>query len=153
MVGESPAPEALPDAELAREQALALRRLDQLLDALKDADDDPRPLSRGGGGGDGGDEGGGGGPQGDDSLPPPAQLKLLRALEKEIYDRTEAFRKKHPDLDNLGAKDRAELQDLHREQKEVADLLGRLVRPPDEDPAGADPDKPEKDAKEGEEKP
>lgn len=130
---QTPPLEALPDAELKSEQARALRCLDQLLASLKDADDDPRPLSRGGDEG-GGDGGGGGGPQGDDSLPPLAQLKLLRALQKEVNDRTEDFRKKHPNADNLGPKEKAELQEILQEQKEVADLLKRYIRPAGDEP-------------------
>jgi hypothetical protein len=145
---DSPALDQLPDQELTREQAQALRRLDQLLASLKDAVDDPRPLSRGGGDGGGDEDGGGGPPPGDDSLPPTAQLKLLRAMQKEVNDRTEAFKKKHGNPENLGPKEKAELQEIRLEQKEVADLLERLTRPADDDPM---PDVvPEKAEKEGE---
>src|SRR5262249_28774805 len=122
-MARNPPPVAeLPDAEANRDQGEAIRRLDQLLASLQEAHNEPRPLSRGQGGGQQGDMGNGP-PPGDDSLPPLAQLRLLRSLQKEVNDRTEAFRKKHPDLDKLGPKEKAELQEIRREQKEVADLL------------------------------
>jgi hypothetical protein len=136
MVREKPGPEALPDEELAAQQKAALRRLEQLLASLKESQDAPAPLSGGQGGGEGRDDGGGGG-GGDDGLPPMAQLKLLKALQTEVYERTEAFRKKHPDPTKLTAKEKAELAEIVREQKEVADLLDQLSRPPGE---GDDPD-------------
>jgi hypothetical protein len=148
MVRQAPPPEALPDAEAARWQTEALRGLQRLLDAIKEQQgDDPRPLSQPGGAG--GDDDGPQGSQGDDSLPPMAQLKLLRALQKEVNDRTKAFTEKHPDPSKLDAKARAELQEIQREQKEVADLLEHLTRPPGEE---AMPDEDAKAEKEGEEK-
>jgi hypothetical protein len=130
---EPPDLQTLPDAEAARFQELALRRLNQLLDSLKESLDNPTPLSRGPQGGD--EDGGMGGPSGDDSLPPMAQLKLLLAMQKEVRARAEAFKKKHPNLANLGPKEKTELDDIRREQKEVADLLDRLTQPPgDDDP-------------------
>lgn len=142
LVRESPEPAALPDAEVLREQGEAIRRLDQLLASLKEAQEEPRPLSRGDEGG-GGEGGGGGGPPRDDSLPPLAQLRLLRSLQKEVNDRTEAFRKEHPDADKLGDREKGQMQELRREQKEIADLLDRLTQPPDDEPR--DPEK-EKEA-------
>jgi hypothetical protein len=135
MVRETPPLDALPDGEVQSEQANALRRLDQLLAALKESIDDPRPLSRDG---DGDGDGGGGGGSGDDGgLPPTAQLKLLRSLQKEVNDRTAEFAKKHSALEAIDAKARGELEEIRREQKEVADLLDRLAQPPGEDAPGA----------------
>ena len=90
-----------------------------------------------------------GGPEGDDSLPPLAQLKLLRAMQKEVNEKTAAFRKPHPDLDNLSARDRKELDEIRREQKEVADLLEKLTEPDGEPDEG---DKPEGDKEKAEKK-
>lgn len=149
MVRESPPLAALPDAELKAEQARAVRYLDQLLSSLKESTDDPRPLSRGENEGGGDEGGGGGGGGGDDSLPPLAQLKLLRTLQKEVNDKTEEFRRKHPNPENVGPKEKAELQEIRQEQKEIADLVERYARAGGEDP---DPDAPkpdDKDAKEG----
>ena len=84
------------------------------------------------------------------------KLKLLRSLQKEVNDRTKAFMERHPDPKKLGPKEKAELQEIRREQKEVADLLEQLTRPAGEEPM---PDEDEKDAdekdngaKQGEEK-
>jgi hypothetical protein len=122
----------LPDAELGRHQQDALRRLAQLLESLKEAEGEQRPLGNpdGGDSGEGGDGGGGGG--GDDSLPPLAQLKLLRNLQEEVNKRTVDFTRRNPNLENLEPKAKAELDDLRREQKEVADLLEQMTRPPGE---------------------
>src|SRR5262249_9908092 len=93
-----PAPaKALPDAETEKSQQLALRRLEQLASALKEEKDGAR-LAAGGGGGEG--DGAGGGAEGD-GLPPLGQLKLLRAMQSEVNERTEAFRKKHAARENL----------------------------------------------------
>jgi len=126
-----PPVQMLPDAEAREHQAEALRRLDQLLGALKESLEEPRPLSRQGETGETGEEGRSG-PMGDDSLPPLAQLKLLRSLQQEVNERTAAFRQKYPNLEALDQAGKTELQDLQREQKEVADLLERLIRPNEE---------------------
>jgi hypothetical protein len=149
MVREAPKPEALPDREAARLQAEALRGLQRLLDAIREQQaNEPQPLSQPGGQA-GEDDEGPRGNQGDDSLPPMAQLKLLRALQKEVNDKTKAFTQKHPDPKKLDAKAQAELEEIRREQKEVADLLDHLTRPPGEGPM---PDEDDKAEKEGEEK-
>lgn len=151
LVTDVPAPDKLPDAEAADQQKRAMEGLRQLLESLKEQAENPRPLARkqdqDGEGGDGGGGGGGGG-GGDNSLPPSAQLKLLRLMQKEAYDRTAEFQKKNPDPAKLTDKQKAELREIEREQKEVADLLDQLTRPPGE---GMD-DKAEKDEKEGDKK-
>jgi hypothetical protein len=137
MVKEPPAAAALPDETVGRHQQQALRRLDQLLEALKEAQQNPQPLNRPNRPNRGGQEGGGGGGREEDGVPPLAQLKLLRVMEKEVRDRTDAFHKKHPDLSKLTPRQKAELQDIHKEQKEVADLFEELMRPAGEkDEAG-----------------
>jgi hypothetical protein len=139
MVLMPPPAEELPDGAVARQQALALRRLDQLLEALKEAQDQPQRLSKSGGE-EGGEEGGKG--REPDGPPPLAQLKLLRHMQKEVKDRTEAFHKKHPNLDALNPRQKKELDGIRREQKEIADLLEELLRPAGED--GGEKDEPEK---------
>lgn len=143
MVRDTPALDRLPDSAVNRDQREALRRLDQLLATLKEAQEEPRPLSRGGDGdkGEPSTEAAGGPPR-DDSLPPLAQMRLLRSLQNEVNERTEAFRQKHPDPARHGEAEKKELQDLRSEQKEVADLLERLTRPPGErnDPAALEPE-------------
>jgi hypothetical protein len=136
MAKDQPPIDALPDEEAGRLQRLALRRLGQLLDSLKESQEEPAPLSRAQGEDGGAEEDAG--PPGDDSLPPMAQLKMLRSMQKEVNERTEAFRKKHPNPERLLPKEKAELQEIRREQKEVADLLERLTQPPGEEPDGPD---------------
>jgi hypothetical protein len=121
-------------------QKLALRRLDQLIDALKPEEQNRQ--ARGGGqggqggqgpmGGDGGEGGGGGG--GGDGVPPLAQLKLLRALQAEVNESTEGFAKAHPDPAKLTDDERAELDKLRRSQADLAALFDELspAEPPPE---------------------
>jgi uncharacterized integral membrane protein len=122
-------PAELPDAETARLQQQALRRLNQVIDALKDAAEKMQQAKggRGGAGGEGGDGGSGGAPG--DGIPPLAQLKLLRDLQKDINQRTETFKKEHPDPKKLEEKDRGELRSIRNDQQDVAELLDELTRP------------------------
>src|SRR5262249_10580760 len=118
--------EHLTDAETARLQREALRRLDQLLDALKQ----DKGMA-GGGGQQGGDDGGGQGGQGgprapQDGIPHLAQLKALRALQKEVNERTETFNRDHPDAKKLTPAQQGELLDIKKDQRDVGDLLDEL---------------------------
>src|SRR5262249_10793283 len=113
----------LPDKEAQREQTLALRRLEQVLEVVKAEAE--RPAGGGGGGG------GGGGPE-DTGLPPLAQLKLLRKLQQDVNERTEVFKREHPDLKQLVDKDKLELDSIRKEQRDVADLLEELLKSVDE---------------------
>ncbi|HZT80237.1 MAG TPA: hypothetical protein VFA26_08445, partial [Gemmataceae bacterium] len=123
-------------AEAARLQKEALRRLDQLLEALKEEPGAPlraqkkKQDGQQPGGGEGGGGGGGGG--GGDGIPPLAQLKLLRAMQAEINQRTDEFTRQHPDKDKMDDRAKAELKALQRDQQEVAELLEELTRPADE---------------------
>jgi tetratricopeptide (TPR) repeat protein len=130
----------LPDAELARSQEEAVRRLAQLLDAVKTAAEAPpkaagRQGNNPGGPGDG--NGGGGAPNAGDGIPPVAQYKLLRDMQADINKKTEDFRKNHPDTGKLAEKDKAELQSLQKEQRDVAELLDELNRTPADGDPGA----------------
>jgi hypothetical protein len=128
----------LPDAELGRTQGEAVRRLAQLLDAAKTAAEaPPRAAGRQGGGGGGGGEGGGGAPNAGDGIPPVAQYKLLRDMQADLNQKTEDFRKNHPDPGKLSEKDKAELQSLQKEQRDVAELLDVLNRNPADGDPGA----------------
>ncbi len=123
-------PKELPDAETGRLQQLALHRLTQVVDALKEAAE-KMEQAKGGGGGEGDDESddaANAGPP-SDGIPPVAQLKLLRDLQKDINQRTEAFKKEHPDPKNLPEKDRAVLESIRKDQQDVAELIDELNRP------------------------
>jgi hypothetical protein len=119
-----------PAEDAVKLQKVALRRLDQLLEALKE---EPGKAMRppGGSSGPGGDSGQSGGAAGD-GLPPLVQYKLLRALQSEINQRTEDFARRHPDLSKLDEREQAELKAIQNEQSEVADLLEEIAQPPDE---------------------
>ncbi len=65
----------------------------------------------------------GGGRELGDNIPPLAQLKLLRAMQAEVNERTKDFAKKHPDTSKLTEAQKKELQTIQREQREVAELV------------------------------
>jgi hypothetical protein len=132
-------PTKLPDPELTRLQQQALRRLTQVVDALKDAAEKMEQAQASGGGGGGGGDGESGTPG--DGIPPLAQLKLLRDMQKDVNQRTEAFKKQHPDTKNLAGKDKAELESIRKDQQDVADLIDELSRPVNE-PEEKEGDKP-----------
>lgn len=110
---------------VAKAQQNALRRLDQLLDTLKEQS--AGGMRNGGGGG----QDGSGRPPGD-AIPPLAQIKLLRAMQAEINQRTDEFNKQHPDLSKLTLDEQTDLQSIRREQQDVADLLEALTGPANE---------------------
>jgi hypothetical protein len=123
------------DAELEKVNAerlnrplrTALRRLDQILDTLKE---DPKAQAKAnspaGGNGGGGDGDGGGAPPGD-SIPALAQLKALRAMQAEVNERTTAFAQAHPDAAKLTDDERDELKELEQSQRDVAELFDKLA--------------------------
>jgi hypothetical protein len=116
-----------PDKPAEKLQRDALHRLEQLLDALKPE----KGLAQGGGQQGGGQPGGGqqgGGARGD-GIPPLAELKALRSLQREINDLTESFGKEHPNREKLTEPEKRELDALSKEQKEIADLLDDLTKP------------------------
>src|SRR5262249_54772669 len=121
--GRLPQPDKLPDEEAGRLQAQSLRRLDQVLEALKDENGGGRlsaaPSGSGGGGG-------GGGEGADDNLPPTAKLKVRGKLKEEANKRTEEFAKAPPDRKDLDDRAKAELEGIRRDQQDVAELLEQL---------------------------
>jgi hypothetical protein len=117
-------------AEATRLQKEALRRLEQLLDALKEGENAPLPaMPRDGGGQQGGDGGGGGGGGGGEGIPPLAELKLLRQLQAEVNRRTEEFRERNPDPAKYDDKAKAELLEIRREQQEIVELFEEVLPP------------------------
>jgi hypothetical protein len=114
--------------EVVRAQQEALHRLDLVLNALKSDDAGlSRPGGKSGQGGQGGADAGGQA----DSVPPVAQLKVLRTMQKEVNDRTAALQKDHPDPSKYGDKEKGELQDIRKEQQDVMDLLEEFRHPPE----------------------
>ncbi|HEY1186964.1 MAG TPA: hypothetical protein VGE74_04870, partial [Gemmata sp.] len=122
--------EALGDQKVLRPMELALRRLEQLAEALKPDEkkeppktaapnppeapnNPPAPLNNGGE---------------QDVVPPLAQLKVLRALQAELNARTAQFAKDHPDPEKLTPLERDELKELEQSQREVAELFEQLAK-------------------------
>lgn len=126
-------PKELPDAETARLQQQAQRRLTQVVDALKEAAEKMEQARGRSGeeGGEGGDDAAKSSPP-SDGIPPLAQLKLLRDLQKDINERTEAFKKQHPDTKKLREKERTALESIRKDQQDVAELIDELNRPAEE---------------------
>jgi hypothetical protein len=50
-------------------------------------------------------------------------------LQKDINERTEAFKKQHLDLKNLPEKDRAMIESIRKDQQDVAELIDEFNRP------------------------
>jgi hypothetical protein len=98
-------------------------RFKQLLEALR--------ADRGGQGGQGGGGGGGGGAGGEnpDGIPATAQLKMLKALQQEINDKTEALEETRRREGRLSPEQTAEGERLAEEQGVLADLVRDMTRP------------------------
>jgi hypothetical protein len=118
--------EDIADAGIQGQQRLALKRLDQLLEALKPDKPGDAPATPNGGGMPP-DMPPMGKPMGD-QLPPLAQLKALRALQADIAERTESFDKAHPDRTKLNDDEAAELEALEKMQLDVAELIKELTQ-------------------------
>jgi hypothetical protein len=116
--------ETAADARTQKLQQDALRRLDQVLDAIKLENGVAQRAAQDGNGPMGGGKGGSG-----DGLPPLAQLKALRALQAEVNERTEEFARKHPDASKLTRQQKTELEAIQKEQVEVAELFDELATP------------------------
>jgi hypothetical protein len=111
-------------AAAERMQKLAQRRLQQLLDALKmDEGERLRPNGNQRPSGEGGRRTVG------DGIPPLAQLKLLRAMQADVNERTREFAGKHPDEKKLTEAQKKELEAIQREQREVAELVEEYTQP------------------------
>ena len=129
-------PDKLPDAELTKQQKQALQRLERVIDAVKSQlDAPPPPQSKQPKNPENGDPPDNGSPPPQNGLPPLAQLKLLKALQQDVYARSEEFHKAHPDLNKLSEAEKTEYNSIIRDQQDVRELLEEMRRPPGE-PAG-----------------
>ena len=114
--------------------ALALRRLEQLADALKPDDPKKQPAKKDGNPNPPPKKDGnppqpnpnGGGEQ--DVVPPLAQLKVLRSLQAELNEYTAQFAKDHPDPDKLTDGEKEELKELEQAQREIAELFEKMAK-------------------------
>ncbi len=119
------------DEDTQRATRSASKRFQQLLEALKA--DSPKPGDQQQQGG-GGDQGGGGGAGGaGDGIPAAAQLKMLKALQQEINDRTDVFDELRRRNKTLTPEQTAELERLQTDQGTIADLARDLTRPKHDD--------------------
>lgn len=138
-----------PDLEKAnagrvrRPMDLAVRRLQQVLEALKPENEAAKKSEKK----DGPMPGGSGGPMpmggmgNGDVIPPLAQLKALRSLQAELNVQTVEYDKLHPTRDKLTDEDRDELKELEEAQREIALLFEEMAKlfqmkdlPPEEKP-------------------
>ena len=121
--------EKLNDDKVRRPLALATRRMEQLLDSLKD---DPKKkdakAAKKDGGGSPMPMGGGGGAGNADAVPPLTQLKALWALQAELNDRTAEFARDHPDPSMLTDEEREELKQIEADQRDMAALFDELAK-------------------------
>lgn len=67
-----------------------------------------------------------------DGIPSTAQLKVLKAEQMDLNERTIDFDKRYPDLDpqKLTDRQRDELRQLEEDQRRIEDLFQRLTAPP-----------------------
>jgi hypothetical protein len=132
LTGQEIADEKRMQEEILKLQRDAGRRLERLLEALKEQLGGPPPKA--------GQQQPEGQPEGPpppnrDGIPTLAELKALKAEEQDVHERTKAFDKKHPELENLkdeeklqklNAKDRMELKEITEDQKKVRELALKL---------------------------
>jgi hypothetical protein len=143
-----PVAEKLAAKRVNRPVQLALRRLDQILDAVQPEKpgDKPKP-----------DEQlaqppmppmppmEGEPPAGPkpDTLPALAQLKALRAMQLDVKARTAAFAEENPDSTKLTPDAVTELREIEQSQREVAELFDALAEQMRKQATPADPDEKE----------
>ena len=122
-----PETERAADEDARRPMRLALRRLQQIVDSLKEPDKPKPPMAPAlpPKDGDGKPPTAEGAPP-SDGLPPLAQLKALRDWQKEVNAMTEEFAKSHPDADKWTEDEVAELKSLEQSQKDIAELFEQL---------------------------
>jgi hypothetical protein len=106
----------------------AARRIQQLLESLKP--DRPKEGDQQQGGGN---PGGGAGGQGGDGIPPEAQIKMLKALQEEINERTDYYDELRRRKKELTPEQYAEIDRLQADQGTLADLARDLTRPKKDD--------------------
>jgi hypothetical protein len=113
------------DEDTQRAVKGAAKRFQQLLESLK-AD---KPKAGQGQPPGGGGQGGGGAGGGGDGIPPAAQVKMLKALQEEINERTEYFDELRRRKKELTEAQNAEIERLEGDQGTLADLARDMTRP------------------------
>jgi hypothetical protein len=115
------------DEETRRAVVAAANRFKQLIESLKP--DAPKE----GGPQQGGDSGGGSGGGSGDGIPPAAQVKMLKALQQEINERTEFYDELRRRKKELTPEQKTDLDRLHEDQGTLADIVRDLTRPKQDD--------------------
>jgi hypothetical protein len=118
------------DSTTGQAAKAASDRFKQLMESLKN---DAAGAGGQGGGGGGGGGGAGGGGGGGDGIPATAQLKMLKSLQQEINERTEALDEMQRRNQKLTPDQAAELKKIGEEQGVLADLVRDMTRPRRED--------------------
>ena len=116
------------DRAIRLKQEIALKRLDQLLEALKPEKEMFRPQPK-----TGNQEPMMADPpkaKPSDAFPPLAQLKALRSLQADLTEQTVAFDKAHSDRAKLSEDEAAELETIKKAQLDVAELARELTPAP-----------------------
>lgn len=113
------------DSASPKHQREAVRRIDQLLEALKPEKGQAQRPPEGGDSSEGGQAKG----NAEDLGGLLAQLKGLRILQQDVNERTEAFGKRHADATDLPPDAQQELQNLRKEQQEITQMLDDLTTP------------------------
>jgi hypothetical protein len=122
-----PALESANDRKVLKPMVLSERRLKQLVEALQPEQPRGRPAQSGNPAPSSGGEGGAASGQQDDVIPPLAQLKVLKALQTELNQRTKQFDLEHPEKDKLTDDERDELKELEDAQRDIAKLFEHLT--------------------------
>jgi hypothetical protein len=120
-------------ADTVKNQKDASKRLDRILEAIKEEIAKPRPKKKDDQNAQNEDQkpkDQDGGLQAQDGIPPKAQLKALHAEQMDLKERTEEFAKNNPDRDKLTDAQKREVRELAEEQDRLQTLFGELVAPP-----------------------
>jgi hypothetical protein len=116
------------DETTQRAAESAAKRFKQLLESLK-----PDRAKEGAPQQGGGNPGGGAGGAAGDGIPPAAQIKMLKALQEEINERTEYYDELRRRKKELTPEQNAEIDRLQTDQGTLADLARDLTRPKRDD--------------------
>lgn len=110
-------------------QKEASNRLQHLIDALLPELDQPKQdlVKNDDGGKEGDKPPKTGGLKAQDGIPPVAQLKVLKAEQLSVNQRTKDFADQHPNLNNLTRDELAELMAIHAEQDRLLELFREMV--------------------------
>jgi hypothetical protein len=118
------------DEVTLRAEKLASSRFQQLVDSLKPDKAKPGQQQQQ----QGGDQAGGGQtPRGGDGIPAAAQIKLLRAQQIELNERTDYFDELLRRHKELNPEQTTELEQLHKEQGNLADIVRDMTKPKKDD--------------------